>query len=110
MTDNLIQQAQVYTKNQFFGDVKLNVGYAKILARYMKDMGHIVLLDMTDRDLTMKRLTKVVINTEKKLKEEDGVTTFTAQQRIAFMEKMEGSELRENFYLNSEQRRITTSF
>ena len=60
MMDNLIQQARTYAKKQ-------NVGFAKILARILKDMGHVVQLDMCDREATMKRLTKVVLDVEKKV-------------------------------------------
>jgi hypothetical protein len=83
MTDNLIQQARTYAKNRIYGDAKHNVGFAKILARILKDMGHVVQLDMCDRESTMKRLTKVVLDVEKKrLKDEDGINTFPAKERI----------------------------
>ena len=48
MTDNLIQQARTYTKNQIFGDAKENAGYARIHPKFMKDMGQIIMLDMCD--------------------------------------------------------------
>ena len=48
MTNNLIQQARTYAKAKRFGDTKQNVGYALILAQYLKDMDHYIDLDMTD--------------------------------------------------------------
>ena len=60
--DNLIQQARTYAKAKIFGDVKQNVGYSLIRARYLKDMGHFVELDMFDWATTMKRLMKVSVD------------------------------------------------
>ncbi len=86
MTDNLIKQARTYAKAKIFDDTKQNVGYALLLACDLKDMGHFVELDMSDWVMTMKRLTKVVLDTEKhQLKEEDGVTTFSTADRLKFM-------------------------
>ena len=87
MTDNLIQQARTYAKNQFLEMRRRMLGMQEFV-QSMKDMEHIVKLNMTDTATTMKRLTKVVLDTEKKRKkDEDNVTTFFAQECVTFMNK-----------------------
>ena len=62
------------------------MGHALLLARCLKDMGHFVELDMSNWATTMKRLTKVILDTEKsQLKEEDGVNTFSTADCLKFM-------------------------
>ena len=66
MTDNLIQQAWTYAHGQIFGNANQNVEYARILACYLKEMQKYILeLNMSNCAMTMKRLTKVVLDTEK---------------------------------------------
>ena len=54
----------------------------------MEEMGHVVHLDISDRLTTMKRLTKVVLDTEKRQRtEDDNVMTFSNEEHLAFMNK-----------------------